>query len=89
MDLEYMQKHSIMTEIQNFRFGARPEVKRALNMLSDQFDDAAENDYTRAELEDLLKTENDVLDLGGIEEGSEEWGAIRNIQDSIINFFGG
>jgi len=59
-----------------------------VTLLHDQFVHASTAGWTRAELAQHIKGDNDVLDACNVEEGGALWADIREIQDFIINFFG-
>jgi hypothetical protein len=64
------------------------DVSDLLDTLHAQLELAKHSESTRKELSELIKSEDDVLDLNLIDEDTELYEDIRNIQDQIINFFG-
>ena len=67
--------------------GVKNWNQEAGNKLHQQFHNASSSQWSTEELTNLLKSDEDVADefyeLGDIQHAE-----IRNIQDSIINFFG-
>ena len=57
------------------------------NELHDQMNHAQSSEWSRSELSDYIKSDNDVADEH-YEPGDPRHAEIREIQDSIINFYG-
>lgn len=79
---------SLQNEINNLKIDASNDLMEVLNKLHDQFNRASNAKWSREELSEIIKSEDDVLDTGLIEEDTGLWEEIRSIQDGIINFFG-
>ena len=64
--------------------------QEAGNLLHQQLHHASNSNWSKTELSELLKSENDAADLLDKEllAFDEMLGAVRDIQDSIIYFFG-
>ncbi len=58
----------------------------ALIALHDQLGRASSAEWSKEELSELLKSENDILD--GFEQDTGFYEEVRNIQDQIITSFG-
>ena len=58
----------------------------ALNKLHAQLNQAANAEWTKDELSNLIKSDDDVLD--NFEKDTAFYEAVREIQDGIILFFG-
>jgi len=61
--------------------------QEAGNELHDQMHRAQNAEWTREELSEFLKTDNDVADAY-YNDGEAQHADIRNIQDMVINFYG-
>lgn len=68
--------------------GADESLMEVLNLLHEQLHHASNAAWTKEELESELFTDNDVLDLGVVEDDSAMWSTIRDIQLSIVHSFG-
>jgi hypothetical protein len=75
----------IKNAINALKIEASEELIEQLNILQDQHDFAGSAEYTHNDLSALLKHDSDILDSGVIEEDSQLWSDIRNIQDVIIS----
>lgn len=75
----------IQNEINKLKYD--PELAELANKLHDQLHTASSAKWSVEDLSELIKSESDVLDLGIVDEETELWSDIRNIQDSIINSF--
>lgn len=64
--------------------------QEAGNLLHTQLHNASNSEWSREDLSELLKSENDAVDLLDNEllAFEEMQNTVRNIQDGIINFFG-
>lgn len=83
-----MSYQDIKKSINDLKIDADVELMDLLNELHNQLEVAGNAEWDRDELSDFIKSDNDVLDSGVISEDSALWEEIRNIQDSIIAFFG-
>lgn len=80
-----MTHQSIEKNINDLKEGSSNEEMNALNELHQQFFAAGNASRSKEELQEWLKSDNDVLD--GFEQDTEFYENVRSIQDSIINFF--
>ncbi len=79
----------IQKEISALKNNTDAELDLIINELHEQLSTAFSEKWTKEYLSDYIKSDHDVLVTGcGIEEDSLIWAEIRNIQDSIIGYFG-
>lgn len=79
--------HKIENKINELKID-NSKLMESLNILHGQLLDASNSDWTRSELGDYLKSENDILDSDDFNQETQLFEDIRNIQDEIINYFG-
>ena len=84
------QVQDIQNQINSLKanFCEDENITSQLNILHDQLNKAGAAEWSREELSNFLKSDNDILDSGVIHEETILYADIRNIQDQIINFFG-
>ena len=79
---------AIQEDINNLKVGADENLIDLANELHQQFNTASNASWSREELADFIKSDNDVLDSDVVDSETGLYEDIRNIQDAIINFFG-
>jgi len=78
----------LQNEINELKIGADDDLMDVANKLHDQLHCASNSSSSREDLSEFLKSDNDVLDSGAIDEDTGLWETVRSIQDGIINEFG-
>jgi len=78
----------IQNYINELKINASEELMEQLNILHDQLNRAGNGEWSTEDLSDYIKSTEDILDSGVVDEETALWSDIRNIQDTIISFYG-